>query len=138
MVVVSVIVAAFCVGLDGRLNRPNRMANWKYEEIEVVFAQMRKVMRESGRKELPALAPRPKKPAAAEPAGMGGMDGGMGGSFGGARMQTRFRSNAAPSASQPPDLLQGVQEMNRGFQGKQSENLQKMYSGGQGGAGGAF
>ncbi len=60
--------------------------------------------------------------------GMGGM-----GTFDGARgMPNRGKS---PTASQQPDLLQGVQDTNRGFQGKQSEKLRKMYKGGQGGVG---
>ena len=44
---------------------------------------------------------------------------------------------AGPAQPQPADLLQGVQQTNKGFQGKQSEKLNKMYkdSGGKGGVG---
>ncbi len=69
--------------------------------------------------------------------GMGGM--GMGGmpapdaSKGSPAIEKA--SPQSPAVSQQPDLLQGVQEINKGFQGKQSEKLQKIYSGGKGGVG---
>ncbi len=64
------------------------------------------------------------------PVGGGGtFGGGMGmGGMGGAPPQNPA-PNAAPakSKSQPADLLQGVQETNKGLQGRQSEKLNKMY-----------
>jgi hypothetical protein len=121
-----------------------------HAETEAVLENLRKVMRDTGRKGLPASGHRSKKPVGGQGmgggggmgGGMGGGQGGMGGgTFGGANgAPSRGKSGASPSASQQPDLLQGVQEMNKGFQGKQSEKLQKMYKDGKGGveAGGAF
>ena len=104
-----------------------------HEEIEDLLKQMRTVMRETGYKGFPISAPRSNKPSGG--GGMGGFGAGMG-RFGGATgTSTRGRRNASPSALQQPDLLQGVQEMNKAFQGEQSEKLQKMYRGGQGGVG---
>ena len=47
----------------------------------------------------------------------------------GRRAASKSRPNTAPakSKSQPADLLQGVQETNKGLQGRQSEKLNKMY-----------
>lgn len=96
-----------------------------HEEIEAVFKKIRKVMRETGRKGFPVSSPRSMNPADRKNMNMQGMGG-----FG--HGSPRGKS---PSTSQQPDLLQGVQEMNRGFQGKQSEKLKKMYKGGMGGVG---
>ena len=71
------------------------------------------------------------------PAGMaGGMGPGMAPGMGGPNAPARA-PRAAPAQPQPADLLQGVQQTNKGFQGKQSEKLDKMYkdSGGKNGVG---
>jgi hypothetical protein len=131
-----------------------------HEMIEAVLAKIRGVVRDTGRKGLPTVKHRPKKPAdgmgmgggmGGMPAGnMGGMMGGMGGmpagnmggmmggmpaADGGKGSATLGKASVPPAVSQQPDLLQGVQEINKGFQGKQSEKLQKIYSGGKGGVG---
>jgi hypothetical protein len=124
------------------------------EEIETVLEKLRKVKRDTGVAGLPARARRQRRSDGSQSmgggmggmgGGMGGMGGGMGGmggggmaggTFGGTRAEpTRNQSSASPSASQQPDLLRGVQEMNKGFQGEQSEKLHKMYQGGKGGVG---
>ena len=103
-----------------------------------MLEKLRKVMRETGRKGLPASAP-PAEEARRRPAHGHGRHG--------RRWAAAWARSVPPAAhrlaadpalalaSQQPDLLQGVQEMNKGFQGKQSEKLQKMYEGGQGGVG---
>lgn len=47
---------------------------------------------------------------------------------------------AGAGKAEEPDLLEGVQETNRGNQGKQSQKLQKTYErgGGMGGVGGGM
>lgn len=113
-----------------------------HEEIEDLFKRMRKVPPVAGPKTAPVTAPGVRKPKAGAPMGFGGgMGGGMGmGGMGdvginGPGLPAQGKSAAAPSASRQPDLLEGVQQMNKGFQGQQSESLQKMYKGGHGGVG---
>ena len=125
-----------------------------HEEIEDVLAKLRKIKPEGIGKAIPSK-PRPEcqRYAYAGPkrcgvgmrggrvhAGvMGGMGGGMGAMSGEMFSQGRGPAQAVP---QQADLLQGVQETNKGFQGMQSEKLQKMYNNSGGkkgvGAGSAF
>jgi hypothetical protein len=121
-----------------------------HEEIEDVLAKLRKIKPEGIGQSMPSK-PRPRAGdvprSRAMPGmrgGMGGMGGGMGGGSMGAMDGDMFgqgpgRAQAAP---QQADLLQGVQETNKGFQGMQSEKLQKMYNNSGGkkgvGAGSAF
>lgn len=128
-----------------------------HEEIEDLLAQLRLVTRQSGGRGLPMLQGPVQSGAGRQEnrrgsqgggvgagmGGMGGMMGGMGGSFGGPNAPPANPAQRRAAAQpQPADLLQGVQQTNKGFQGKQSEKLNKMYkeSGSKGGvgAGGAF
>ena len=119
-----------------------------HEEIENLLEQLRQASRESGGRGLPMLRPRATSRDGRPDSGRGqpGMGGGMfggppgtaGGMGGmGGAMPARRASGAPPAQPQPADLLQGVQQTNKGFQGKQSEKLNKMYkdSGGKSGVG---
>ncbi len=77
--------------------------------------------------------------------GMGGGMGGYGGGMGGFRGPdpTQRTNSGTPSASRRaaktlagPGLLKGLQETKRRLQGKQVDNLQRIYDRGQGGMGG--
>ena len=50
----------------------------------------------------------------------------------------RAAHRANGDQSQSTNLLEGIQQTNKGFQGKQSEKLKKMYNGGNGGGQGGF
>jgi hypothetical protein len=129
-----------------------------HEEIEDVLAKLRKIKPEGSGKAIPSK-PRASVKGASAPGpngagnmrggrmhanGMGGMGGGMGGGSIGALDGNMFSQGRGPAqaAPQQSDLLQGVQETNKSFQGMQSEKLQKMYNNSGGkkgvGAGSAF
>jgi hypothetical protein len=107
-----------------------------HEEIGDLLRQLRSIGPPAGG--WPKLKPnaarqKEKAQGARGGMGMGGMGGGMGAGMGGAPAPS-----PATAAGQPADLLEGVRDTNKGFQGKQSDKLNKMYQkgGGMGGMGG--